>query len=43
MNCGECVHRNGNFCKELDERLEIVSVEGTVLEFEKAKDCKHEV
>jgi len=39
MSCSDCENRIGNLCREFDERLEISSVEGVVVEFERIKRC----
>ncbi|WP_373485716.1 hypothetical protein [Acetobacterium malicum] len=42
VKCVKCKKRIGNLCKELDQRLVLISVEKE-LEFDKPKECKEEV
>ncbi|OFV69134.1 hypothetical protein [Acetobacterium wieringae] len=39
IKCSRCRNRIGNLCKELDQRLELVSVEKE-LEFDQPEECK---
>lgn len=41
VKCVKCKKRIGNLCKELDQRLVLISVEKE-LEFDKPKECKKE-
>lgn len=39
IKCSRCINRIGNLCKELDQRLELISVEKE-LEFDQPEKCK---
>lgn len=39
VKCGVCKNRVGNYCKDLDQRLELLAVEKE-LEFKKPKECE---
>lgn len=38
ITCAACKKRVGNYCKDLDQRLELLAVE-TELEFKRPKEC----
>lgn len=39
IKCANCRNRIGNLCKDLDQRLELLSVEKE-LEFERPEECE---
>lgn len=41
-DCQSCQKRNGRLCSRYSEMINLIKVEGSVLEFEPAKECEND-
>lgn len=41
-NCQSCQNRHGRLCSKYSEMINLIKVEGSILEFEPAKECENE-